>query len=82
MRCTLDEEIRALRNEIFEIQDAKSKMTMEYTKLMLYYKMKRKHSKYLERKLEEGHESCRSYAEWTKDQMSNRPEFTTRRWRD
>jgi hypothetical protein len=45
MRCKLDEQITALRHEIFEIQDAKSRMTMEFSKLMLYYRLKRERAR-------------------------------------
>jgi hypothetical protein len=68
MRCTLDEKITALRHKIFELQDAKSRMTMECTKLLRYYNIKRQR----ERRLEEGYECEKSYATWTKEQMSNR----------
>ena len=77
MLCQLDAEIKALREEIFEIQDTKSRMTMEYTKLMRYYNLKRQRA----RRLEEGYECEKSYATWTKEQMSNSPPFTCHRAR-
>jgi SMC interacting uncharacterized protein involved in chromosome segregation len=70
MKCTLDEDIKALRHKIFEIQDAKSRMTMRVTTLMKHYNIMRQRA----RRLEEGYECEKSYATWTKEQMSNRRE--------
>jgi hypothetical protein len=82
MKCTLDAEIKALRHKIFEIQDAKNRLVVEYTILMKHYKVKRKQARQLERRLEEGHRTCRSYADWTKVQMRDKPPFTCHRARE
>ena len=71
----IDHSIKALKEEIEGIKAQHARLRERMETLIQYYRSKTKQDKRLAAELERGDDSCRSYADWTKTQMSERPEL-------
>ena len=75
----INKQIKDVKAEIAEIKAQHAALRDRMETLVRYYRTKTKQDRRLAADLERGDDSCRSYADWTKEQVSERPPHLVQR---